>query len=617
MNKIFFIIFIFFNSFLYGNIDISKQYANNSLLEATYCIEDKNNTITFTDLLDNKNLKKLQKSNLGYTFSDHWCRVDVFNSSNTSKEMVYYNPRPGVDIIDVNIYSDGKIISKQIGDTRPLENRDLKSIYSNLKFTLDANQTATIITKYHSTALVEATWSTNSIEEFFELQNTNFMWIFLYMGFMFVLMIYKLITYYYIRDNIYLTYAIFVFAAIVTNLSNTGVMHYLFYDYFDTFTLSISSSIFSHIFLASLWIFTLQFFHIEKNSKIFYFISFIIAYNLLAIIAFCYAYIDKSILAIMPLTLLLALVETVILFLFAFFMFIKKRVGSQIFFIGHFIYIITIVYYIVSFSGNPVANALNSMILSNLGTFSATFFMSLALSARFKHLKTQNEIMHHSIEKNKRFTIIGNTIAYVTHQWKQPLSIFGSQVMKLEALIEKKPDTKIVTLKEEIQEIRNNIIFINDTLNGIQSLFQIDTINKEKFHLLNSLSNIKKDFTETNNKIIIDIKNNQELYGNQNLFIHAIKNIIQNSVDALKDKNIQNGQIIISNNTNENILLSISDNAGGIDKNMINSLFNKTYSSKPTGMGIGLSITKDILEKEFQYSISIENIKKGIRVIIK
>ena len=105
--------------------------------------------------------------------------------------------------------------------------------------------------------------------------------------------------------------------------------------------------------------------------------------------------------------------------------------------------------------------------------------------------------------------------------------------------------------------------------------------------------------------------------GCRQLFIHAIINIIQNGIDALKDKNIPNGQITISNNTNENILLSISDNAGGIDKNIINSLFNKTYSSKLTGMGIGLSITKDILEKEFNYSISIENINNGVRVIIQ
>ena len=503
-----------------------------------------------------------------------------------------------------------------MGDMRPLENRSLDSIYSNFTLSLDAGETVSIITKYKSTGNLEIGWNISDIKDFISLQNIDFTLIFLYIGLMSAIMFSKIFTYYYIKDKIYLIYAVFVLSAIVTNGSNIGTMHYFFSSSLDNFTISMLGPIFSHIFLASLWIFTYYFFLINKKSAFFYPFVFIILYNILITLLYIYAYIDIGILKIIPIVLLIALVESILLLVFSFIMFVKRKAGSSLFLLAHIFYISSIIYYILNLSGKQ-QDPVNSMLTSSLGIFLATYLMSLSLSSRFKVIKEENDSIKQEFEKNKQYTLIGTTISYVTHQWKQPLSILSLQMMKIEALLDHKPNTKIEEITADISNMQQNISFINETLSNIKVLFKIDTNKKVEFKLEETLNSIKNDFNEISVKINIEVKHDSIIYGNQNLFINAIKNIIQNSIDAIYENKIKNGLISITNITEEDILLSISDNAGGISKQIKDSIFEKSNSKKMYGMGIGLSITKDILNNEFKSDIKIEDIKNGTKFIIR
>ena len=618
MIKFYFIFSLFVGSlFANSSFDISTVKDKKSSLEYLQCIKESATKFDFEDILHATTLKKIDKSNKGYSFDNFWCKLELHNSSQATQNVVLYNPRPGMDFIESKIYKNNTVYKTiVIGDMRSLENSDFKSIFSNFTLTLEPNETITLITKYHSTGNIELDWVVSTSKDFLSYNNLNFTLIFFYLGFMLSIMFYKLFSYYYVRDKIYLVYALFVFSAVISNISVTGVMHYYFSGILDYFTITITSFIFSHIFLASLWAFTILFFNIDKKSKFYYPMIFIVFYNVVVTLLYSYAYIDVNIIKITPFVLFFALIESILLLLFSFIMLFKKKAGSKLFFMGHFFYVGSIIYYILNLSGKQM-NPMESIFLSSFGIILATYFMSLALSSRFKILKDENDAIKFEIVKNKEYTIIGTTIAYVAHQWKQPLSILASQSMKIKAMIDNNPTVTLSKISNDINKIDKSILFISDTLNSIQSLFKVDTTNKEEFYLRNVLNVIKKDSFCSNIIFNIDIKNNYQLYGNQNLFIHAIINIVQNSIDALKVKNIQNGQITISNNSSDNIVLSITDNAGGIDTKNINKIFDKTKSSKSSGMGIGLSITKDILEKEFNFNISVESTKKGTRLIIK
>jgi signal transduction histidine kinase len=620
MYKILFLFSIFVNSlFGFNSFDISKKESLN-IKDYIYYIEDKNSSLDFYDIKNSNNLKKVIKTNLGYSFNTFWTKIDLTNSSNKVQSYILYNPRPGMDYIDIKIFQNNKIIKEyQLGDMRSLDNRSFHSIFSNISLNIEPNETITIISKYNTIANIEIGWKVQTIDEFINYNQLNFTLIILYIGFMIALLFNKLFNFYYIKDKLSLIYSVFILSAIISHFSATGMMHYYFYDTINLFSISASQPILSHIFLATLWLFTYYFFEISKKEKLRYIFYFVIIYNIFIMIIYATSYIDIKVFALTPIILLLALIETILLFIITFIMMIRKKTGSILFFIAHLFYITSIAYYILNLSGKELG-PIDSMHIAALGIFLATTFMSLALGAKFKIIKDENDKSKIEIEKNKQYTIIGTSIAYITHEWKQPLSILASQVTKLQAIADNKPNMTIKELETDINKMQNNIKFISNTLDSIKSLFKIETKINDSFMLSEVMKELSRHFNENLSNIELIIKiDDIKIKGDKNLFIHALRNIKQNSIDAFENKTITNKkiQIYTKENKNNDISIIIEDNAGGIPNNIdINKIFDKKSSIKTNGMGIGLSITKNILLNEFKMNIIVENSDKGCKFII-
>jgi signal transduction histidine kinase len=89
-------------------------------------------------------------------------------------------------------------------------------------------------------------------------------------------------------------------------------------------------------------------------------------------------------------------------------------------------------------------------------------------------------------------------------------------------------------------------------------------------------------------------------------------NIISNAKDILLEKNIKNPQIRIYAQKNEKLCLHIEDNAGGIDDTIINKIFDPYFTTKyEYGTGIGLYMTKMIIEEKMNGTIKVKNSTNG------
>jgi signal transduction histidine kinase len=103
-------------------------------------------------------------------------------------------------------------------------------------------------------------------------------------------------------------------------------------------------------------------------------------------------------------------------------------------------------------------------------------------------------------------------------------------------------------------------------------------------------------------------------YGYANEFAQALLNIVSNAKDALIENNISNKQIEIELFEEKNkITLIISDNAGGIPKDIIQKIFNPYFSTKHEneGSGIGLYMSKMIIEKHMNGHVTASNTQNG------
>lgn len=209
------------------------------------------------------------------------------------------------------------------------------------------------------------------------------------------------------------------------------------------------------------------------------------------------------------------------------------------------------------------------------------------------------------IIRQQKLATMGDMVSTIAHQWRQPLNTIHLIGQRLE-LISKSNEVK----KEDISEISTDILKLTEYMKKRVENFRSylnpnsadDNFTLETF--ISTISDIIETLLKDSNINIVyeydfDLIKNITINGKINEFCEAILNIIINSKDAFYERSIQNAKILISIKAiNETVIINIKDNAGGINDEIINSIFTPFFTTKSSkqGTGIGLYITKIIIQ---------------------
>jgi len=268
-----------------------------------------------------------------------------------------------------------------------------------------------------------------------------------------------------------------------------------------------------------------------------------------------------------------------------------------------------------------INNLINLLIISLMLTLlflSLSFYISKKLQNRFYKYKKQ--VLTH-IKKDKEKDILlanqskmasmGEMLENIAHQWRQPLS----SISTISTGIKVKLEYSNVEKEEIISSmdiISSTTKYLSQTIDDFRDYFNP---NKEisNFNLKNVFINVF-DLLEKqlNQKEINLIKNLQDIYinGYKNELLQVIINILNNSKDQLEKNENKNKYIFIDIIKEENrVKLLIKDNAGGIPKEIIDKIFEPYFSTKfkSQGTGIGLYMSKEIIEKHMKGQITAYN----------
>lgn len=231
----------------------------------------------------------------------------------------------------------------------------------------------------------------------------------------------------------------------------------------------------------------------------------------------------------------------------------------------------------------------------------------------------QKEIEQHKnvlLEQSKS-AAMGEMIAIIAHQWRQPLQSVSILVQKLP--IVKMMEGKIEDdfLDEVVEEVVKQLVYMSKTIDNFRDFF---LPNKSKeFISIKKLLDKSLEFTSLfikNDSIKINIlaKEDFEIFIYVNELIQVLINILKNSKDAMHENNIKNKEINIKYyKENSFAIIEIEDNAKGILKNIIEKVFDPYFSTKSNknGTGLGLYMSKTIIEKHCNGKISVSNSKNG------
>ncbi|PHR68929.1 MAG: hypothetical protein COA66_15810 [Arcobacter sp.] len=253
-------------------------------------------------------------------------------------------------------------------------------------------------------------------------------------------------------------------------------------------------------------------------------------------------------------------------------------------------------------------------------TISIEITKGLKLQQKALEEKQKNEQM---LIQQSKLAMMGEMIGNIAHQWRQPLMQLSAIFMYLDAYQEKGKLTP-EKFNKKIQDSVSIIDYMSKTIEDFRNYFKPEK-QKETFLIKECLdsalfiidSTLKNSFIEV--KTVYE-KKDIKTTSFKNEFSQALLNIISNSKDILILRKIQNPLITISVfQKNHKTYISIEDNAKGIDKSILNKIFDPYFTTKhkSSGTGIGLYMSKMIIENSMQGKIFVENTENGAKFTIE
>jgi len=240
--------------------------------------------------------------------------------------------------------------------------------------------------------------------------------------------------------------------------------------------------------------------------------------------------------------------------------------------------------------------------------------LNQSLEKRIANEIAKNQKQQEILFQQSKLASMGEMIGAIAHQWRQPLNTLG---LNTQLLVEDYFDGLVnedYILEYEKKQM-NIVKFMSKTIDDFRNFFVQDK-EKTKFRLKDAIDEVVKliDKQLKNYNITLIIKADEsEIEGYKNELKQVLLNLINNSKDAILANNIQNGkiEIIAFKNT-----IKIKDNAGGIPDNIKNRIFEPYFTTKDNGTGIGLYMSKIIIEEHLNSKLYFENVEDGAEFII-
>lgn len=268
--------------------------------------------------------------------------------------------------------------------------------------------------------------------------------------------------------------------------------------------------------------------------------------------------------------------------------------------------------------------------------------LNMNLSRMVQEAQKEGKRKEEMFLRQSKLAAIGEIVSSIADHWKEPLNTIGLLVQDMEDA-DKFGELDGEYIENIVKSVMSHLQNISCSIDTCVKFFKNDN-EAELFDLRNAILGVVKvldhRFACSKVTICVDCSCGKEcsgfdengaclaglidVLGRINEFKHALCNIMINSLDAIlaarKSGTLleeDEGLIFINIKTDgENVALSLRDNGGGMDEAALPKAFEPYVTTKDGGMGIGLYITKQLIEKNMKGSVAIENAREGCVVTI-
>jgi len=520
--------------------------------------EDKSGDIKPNEIVKYKDkFYATNKKSFGVTKSTIWLKFEFNNKTYhiKNKYLVFEQNR----LENINIFYEKK---NQLIKIKP-ELYNSKILQINKKqflLKLEPNQLNTIYAKIsNSNVLVISNKIFNSKLELLSYNySSNYLYV-IFFSIYFIIILFIIFLIYSENDKLHKIYFIFIVTTFISQLFITNFIHYIYifenYNIYMRILVDLTI-IFANIFLM----------HILQYKKYNPMLKYITYFN---ISLFCFIglleFFNIYTLLYLRITYLIPFVAINAFLMLLYTVSIKVKY-SRIVLLGWIFFITGGLLNTLTLNG--LLNLERSDIYWQLGILLETLIFTMMF---FYKIKLEHKLFIDQelfILKQSKYTVIGESLSNIEHQWRTPLNEISSNIMKLEGEIEFKGMPSKENLQKSLSKINNTLSYMSDIVDDFKNFYKNDKV-KTNFHINTQLATALKlldhDLKKSNIQVNQYIEDDYTIVGYPNEFTQVLLNILSNSKDIIIERDINNPQINIKIfKLENNLIIEIEDNAKGI-----------------------------------------------------
>jgi len=560
------------------------------------------------------------RSAYGYTDAAVWIRLHVKNSTAKAMEYMVVSPYVNLRFIDVLVvYDDGVRERHRLGSLRPQSEHVIAYRAPLFKMDLNPGQEADIYIRHHSNGGVKVGWEFTPLEHFMTADAQAEQVFGFAIGVIFALIVYNLTLFLSLRESAYVYYVFFGLGSSVLLGSMHGffLIHGFGIDKTVLLTLPTLAMVFNPIML---YMFVITFFDFKKTAPKLYVVlialTSVLVATLLLTLPQLFGFdpiISRNVQnGFLPFYYLALLFVT----LYA----VYRRFSGSVFFLLAILMIeIMIIIGIVHFRG-MVTFSLPIIYYTAAFVTLEMLFVSLALSNKVGIIDRQRQQAEKILLEQVRFRSIGNAIAELVHQIKVPIAQLGAVSMRLSMMFEKHASTLGKEDAETAGELEKIVHFLDDSVSRMHRHYRQSDVGKP----YDVAEAVQAGIGMFDHRLMlrgVQLKTSLQpcrSIGTSMTLQNVMIAVIEDALDILHERRISNPLIRVDvYRERKDIVVAVTDNAGGIRAKNPNDVFTMYYSDKDTkGFGIGLALAKNMVEVQLGGTIRAENAPQGACFVI-
>ncbi|MBU5613989.1 GAF domain-containing sensor histidine kinase [Geomonas azotofigens] len=218
--------------------------------------------------------------------------------------------------------------------------------------------------------------------------------------------------------------------------------------------------------------------------------------------------------------------------------------------------------------------------------------------------------------QQSRLAALGEMISNIAHQWRQPLNELGLIVQELPIMFDRGELTREY-LGASVARFMRLLSHTSRTIDDFRNFFKPDK-EAVPFRVAavveKTLSLVQESFRHLQIAVDLKVSGDPWVTGHPNEFSQAVLNILFNARDAFLERNIEKRQIWVAVfEERGSSVVTVRDNAGGIPEAIMEKIFDPYFTTRgpERGTGIGLYMSKVIIEKNIPGSLTARNVADG------